>query len=67
MKVRVLIEYDTEAKAYSATCPELPGCTSAGDTEKEALEGMREAIELYLEPKPLRAKKGTKTYEVEIA
>lgn len=30
--------------------PELPGCVSAGETEAEALESIREAIALYLEP-----------------
>ena len=50
MKIRVVIEYDAETKSYAAYCPELPGCTSAGDTEEEALENSREAIELYLEP-----------------
>ena len=27
-----------------------PGCTSAGQTEDEAMANIREAIELYLEP-----------------
>jgi predicted RNase H-like HicB family nuclease len=34
-------------------CPELPGCTSAGDTEEEALENIREAIQLYLAADPI--------------
>ncbi len=34
----------------AARCPELPGCTSAGQTEAEALENIREAIELYVQP-----------------
>jgi len=46
----VVIEYDAEAGSYSAVCPELAGCTSAGETEAEALEGIREAIRLYLGP-----------------
>jgi len=50
VKIRVVIEYDPEAKAFAAYCPELPGCTSAGDTEEEAFRNIREAIELYLEP-----------------
>lgn len=50
VKVRVVIEYDPEAKAFAAYCPELPGCASAGDTEEEAFRNIREAIELYLEP-----------------
>ena len=35
---------------WAAWCPELPGCTSAGISQDEALENIREAIELYLEP-----------------
>jgi predicted RNase H-like HicB family nuclease len=46
------IEYDAAAKAFSAVCPELPGCASAGDTEEEARRNIREAIELYLNLKP---------------
>ena len=38
MKYRVVIEYDTEAQAYSAACPQLPGCTSTGATDEEARE-----------------------------
>jgi len=30
--------------------PSLPGCISEGDTLGGALENIREAIELYLEP-----------------
>jgi predicted RNase H-like HicB family nuclease len=48
MKFRVVLEYDAEAKAFSAVCPELPGCASAGDTEEEARRNIKEAIELYL-------------------
>lgn len=50
MKIRVFLEYDAEAGAYAAYCPELPGCASAGETEEEAFRNIREAIELYLEP-----------------
>jgi predicted RNase H-like HicB family nuclease len=50
MKFRVVLEYDAEAKAFSAVCPELPGCASTGDTEEEARRNIKEAIELYLNP-----------------
>lgn len=50
MNIRVAIDYDARAKSYAAHCPELPGCTSCGDTEKEALKNIREAIDLYLQP-----------------
>ena len=49
MKVRILAEFDHETDSYAAFCPELPGCTSAGDTEEEALDNIKEAIELYFQ------------------
>ena len=50
MKFRIVLEYDEETQAFSAVCPELPGCASAGDTEEEAKQNIKEAIELYLAP-----------------
>lgn len=47
MRFRVVVEYDPVTRSYAAYCPELPGCASAGDTEKEALKNIREAIALY--------------------
>jgi len=66
MKLRVVVEYDPEAKSYAVYCPELPGCTSAGDTEEEALENIKEAIALYLEPSPVKVKPEGKVFEVEV-
>lgn len=67
MKFRIVLEYDPETKSYSACCPELPGCCSAGDTEQEALENIREAISLYLEPTPVKLGPGEKVFAVEVA
>lgn len=53
MKWRVVVEQDEETGDYGVWCPELPGCTSAGQSEEEALNNIREAIELYLETEPL--------------
>jgi predicted RNase H-like HicB family nuclease len=64
-KWRVVLEQDSETGDWAAWCPELPGCTSAGVTEKEALAGMREAIELYLEQDPLDLQPGSRLAEVE--
>lgn len=50
MKWRVILEQDEDTGDWAVWCPELPGCASAGVTEEEALENIREAIELYLEP-----------------
>jgi len=63
MRIRVVIEYDAEAKSYAAYCPELPGCASAGDSEEEAIRNSREAIELYLEPTE-EVGKGARVIEV---
>ena len=37
---------------YSAQCLELPGAISEGDSRKEALANIKEAIEGYLEAFP---------------
>jgi predicted RNase H-like HicB family nuclease len=66
MTFRVIIEYDADAEAYSAVCPELPGCTSAGFTEAEARENIKEAILLYLAPSPLELSEGAKVLEVQV-
>lgn len=66
MKFRVVIEYDPETKSYAASCPDLPGCCSAGDTEEEALANVKEAIALYLEPTPIRPSPDGKVFEVEV-
>jgi len=50
MKWRVVLERDETTGDWAAWCPELPGCASAGISQDEALENIREAIELYLEP-----------------
>lgn len=50
---RVVLEQDPETGEWAAWCPELPGCTSSGTTEEEALSNIREAIELYLAPDDL--------------
>ena len=66
MHVRVVIEYDRETNSYSAVCPELPGCTSCGDTEQKAIENVKEAIELYLAPDSKEIDPSAKVYEVAI-
>lgn len=66
MKWRIVLEQDTETGDWAAWCPELPGCASAGMTEEEALAGIREAIELYLQPDPIELSAGTITREITV-
>lgn len=67
MKFRVVLEYDAVAKSYSAVCPELPGCTSAGETEAEARDNIEEAIRLYLSPSEIELPEKAKLVEVTVA
>ena len=60
MKLRVVLEYDKKTLSYAAYCPELPGCASCGDTEKEALVNIEEAVALYLDPSPMTLPRNAK-------
>jgi len=40
----------SEEGGFTAYVPSLPGCISEGDSREDALENIKEAIELYLEP-----------------
>ena len=66
MQFRVVLEFDPEAGSYSAVCPELPGCASAGDTEDEARRNIEEAIRLYLAPADIRVPESAKMIEVTV-
>ncbi len=62
----MVLEYDPEAASYSAVCPELPGCASAGETEEEARRGIEEAIRLYLSPTVIPLPPTAKLVEVTV-
>jgi len=47
MQINAIIEHD--ADGFFAYVPSMKGCVSQGDTVEEALENIKEAIELYLE------------------
>ena len=49
MKLKIVMEPSPDG-GYSVTVPSLPGCISEGNTKKEALKNIKEAILLYLEP-----------------
>jgi predicted RNase H-like HicB family nuclease len=36
-------------EGYSVSCPGLPGCWSQGDSETEALDNIRSAIQEYVQ------------------
>ncbi|HEX2621540.1 MAG TPA: type II toxin-antitoxin system HicB family antitoxin [Phototrophicaceae bacterium] len=45
---QVILIPDFEVGGYIVEVPSLPGCVSAGDTLKEALENVRYAIQDYI-------------------
>ncbi|MGH9909441.1 MAG: type II toxin-antitoxin system HicB family antitoxin [Nitrososphaerales archaeon] len=47
-KFTVVLDKDEDG-GYSVQCAELPAAISQGDTKKEALKNIKEAIELVLE------------------
>jgi predicted RNase H-like HicB family nuclease len=46
--LRVIIEQD-ENGYYTAEVPALPGCLSQGKSQEEAIDNIKEAIEVWLE------------------
>ncbi|GAK58479.1 hypothetical protein U27_05453 [Candidatus Vecturithrix granuli] len=46
MRYKIVLIQSEEG--YSVSCPALPGCWSQGQTEREALENIRDAIREYL-------------------
>ncbi len=64
MKLRLVVQFDPAAKRWSAVFPELPGCATAGDTEKEAIQNAKEALALWFEPYDLPLDKDAKLLEV---
>ena len=48
MELKVVLEEQQEG-GYTAYVPSLSGCVSQGENKDEALENIKEAIELYLE------------------
>ncbi len=46
MKYKIVLKKTDEG--YSVSCPGLPGCWSQGESEKEALENISDAIQEYL-------------------
>ncbi|MBF0592400.1 MAG: type II toxin-antitoxin system HicB family antitoxin [Nitrospirae bacterium] len=65
MKIKVILEKGEDG--YFVThCPSLKSCWSQGKTKEEALDNIREAIELFIEPEPddLVENEDRKVYEI---
>jgi predicted RNase H-like HicB family nuclease len=58
---RVILHPDLEEGGYWIECPELPGCSSQGDSVEEALDMIKDAIKGHLEvEEELKKEKSTK-------
>ena len=66
MKLTVNLDRDEDG-VWIVECPSIPGCVSQGSTREEALENIKEAIQLCLE---VRAEQGlpltVETHQVEV-
>ena len=71
MRYTVVLEREDDG-GFVVSVPALPGCVSQGDSRAEALENIREAIELYVEDcreagDPVPTEAGKEFVEVEAA
>ena len=48
MRFTVVLEREEDG-GFVASVPALPGCVSQGDSRDEAMQNVREAIEVYIE------------------
>ncbi|MCD4809451.1 MAG: type II toxin-antitoxin system HicB family antitoxin, partial [Methanosarcinales archaeon] len=58
---------ESDEGGYTVQCLELPAAISEGDTKVEALENIKEAIQLVLEVTQEQAQSYTEVYKVEVA
>ncbi len=67
MKLLVTIDRDEDG-VWIVECPAIPGCISQGGSKQEALDNIKDAIQLCLE---LRAERGLpltiETRQIEVA
>jgi predicted RNase H-like HicB family nuclease len=67
MKFNITLDRDEDG-VWIAECPSIPGCISQGETRDEAVQNIKEAIQLCLE---VRAEQGlpltVETRQVEVA
>jgi predicted RNase H-like HicB family nuclease len=65
MNIQVIIERGEDGY-FVAHVPALPSCWSQGKTRDEAINNIREAIDLYLEPEPAEIKENQEVVEIAI-
>ena len=65
MNLKIVIERG-EDDYFVTHCPSLKSCWSQGKTRDEALQNIREAIDLYLEPSPAELLTSSKREVVEL-
>lgn len=61
-----LVQKDDDS-AFGVSFPDLPGCFSAADDEKDLLPNAVEALELWFEDEPMRNPRALRTVTAEVA
>lgn len=65
MNIKVIVERGEDGY-YVAHVPSLKSCWSQGKTREEALENIRAAIDLYLEPEPVELEEDQEIVELTV-
>ena len=66
LNMKYLISLHKTEYGYDVSVPSLPGCHSQGDSEKEALENIEDAIRAYYEMQENELV-GTEIKEIDVA
>jgi predicted RNase H-like HicB family nuclease len=70
MNFTVVLE-EADEGGYTVTVPALPGCISEGDTYEEAVDNIKDAVQLYLravskEVQQLKKRRNLKLVEISV-
>lgn len=71
MRFTVVLEREEDG-GFVASVPALPGCMSQGDSRDEAMQNVREAIEVYIEDcresgEPIPSESGREFVDIDAA
>ena len=71
MRFTVVLEKEHDG-SFVVSVPALPGCVSQGDTRAEAMQNVREAIEVYLDDcreagEPIPSESGREFIDIDAA